>query len=203
MTDAFELRHQPTRTGTAYVRVWPILLAVVLLAIGTAVAIALATQDLDEQQLIQAWSLVAGATVSAGYVLHRAWRTWPAASPSLVVIRMDGTGPQLRKGRYRDDTWFRVRWTDVQAVTFTPVPPPAGAAPGLARLRVLRFVPHPTADVPAGPPGGFDHLLGLPPRESVLAFVAVPSWDDDLRALLAWVRRHRPELRVDDTVPPS
>ena len=69
---------------------------------------------------------------------------------------------ELRKGRCRDDTWFHVSWALAQAVTVSPVPHPAAEA-GLARLRVLRFVPHPNAVVPAGPPGMFDRVPGPPP----------------------------------------
>lgn len=184
-------------------RVAPVTAGLLLLALVAASAIALATQDLDRPDLMTAWFLVVAATIGACLVLYRAWRVWPAASASLLVMRLDDAGPRLRKGRFRDETWFHVPWSSLQAVTFTPLPLPADAEPRLRGLRLFRFVPKPTADIPAGPPGVFDHLLRLPPRESVLAFVAASTWDNDLRELLEWVRVQRPGLHVEDTVPES
>ena len=201
VTDVFELRHQPAARGVVAVRVVPLAIATGLLVVAVASAVALATQDLSSQEVLNAVFLVAVGAGGGCFVLYRTWRTWPAVSPSFVVMRLDGDGVRLRKGRLRDENWFGVPWSAIQSVLFTPIRDPRKASGSGHPLRVIRFVPHPTADVPPGPPGMYDAALGLPPRESVLAFVAARTWDEDIRELLGWVRRHRPELAVEDAVP--
>ena len=201
MTDAFELRNVRARKRYASFRIWLLAVGLGSLSLITASVVALATRDLDSEQELNAWLLIITGALGVGFVLHQTWRIWPAWSTSLLVMRLDETGPNLRKGRYRDELWFGVPWSSLEAVTFTPLPVPDGADVRLGRLRLLRFVPHPTAEIAEGPPGAFDGLLRLPPRESVLAFVAASAWDDNLRELLDWVRAHLPDLTVEDTVP--
>ena len=50
------------------------------------------------------------------------------------------------------------------------------------------------------PAGTFDRILVLPERESVLTFVAVGTWDSAIRTMLEWLREHRPELRIGNSV---
>jgi len=209
VTDVFELHHRPARGATVRSRVGPLVLAAILVALAALSVVALVTQDLGSRDdpgsgdLMTAWFFVVAGAIGAVLVLVHTWYTWPDTGASQVVIRLDDAGPRLRKGHFRDDTWYAVPWASVLAVSYAPIPLPETADAGLRDLRLLRFVPDPEAVIPDGPPGGLDHVLRLPPRESVLTFVAAATWDDDLRELLRWVRAHRPDVRVDDSVPRS
>lgn len=203
MSSVFELRHRPAASAVLRVRVLPLVLAAVTLAAAAAGGVALGTQDLEADQRLTAWFLVVGGILGGAFVLHHTWRTWPAVSPDLVVIRLDEAGVQLRKGRYRDETWLRVPWDVVEGVSLSAVAtaPRASAVPAV--LRLLRFVPREGADVPRGPVGWGNRGVALPAREAALCFVTGATWDADLRELLAWVRDHRPDLRVEDSLAAS
>lgn len=198
MIDVFELRHRPTFAAIVNVRVMPLLLAAFTFVLAGASGVALVTQDLDADRRFSAWFLFIGGLAGGGFLVRRAWRIWPAASADHVVMRLDAQGAHLRKGRFREPTWHLVPWSVIEAVTFTVIPFTSVTGPRLAR--VLRFVPRVDADLPPAPVGHYNRYLGLPPREAALAFIAVSTWDDDLRELLAWVRTHRPGLRVEDRV---
>lgn len=171
-----------------------------LVLVASAVSAAGGATGDDGADALLRWGATAVLGCAAVWTFYRTWRVWPAASAALVVIRLDGHGPALRKGRFRDDTWFGVPWESITEVEYAPLTVRPGGDDRLRRVRVLRFVPGAGALVPDGPPGMFDALLALPPRESVLCFVASPTWDEDVHGLLDWVRTHRPGLPVQDAV---
>ena len=98
VTEPYELRHRPTRKGIVFVRVWPLVLAAALLAASVASLIGLAAQEPSSQDVVTAVCVTAVCTIGAGFFLYRAWRTWPAVSPSLVVMRLDQEGPHFAEG---------------------------------------------------------------------------------------------------------
>ena len=200
MTEPLEIRRRPApqHLRMLAVRVGMLVLGVALLGAGSA---ALLTQDLAQDDRITALFLVAAGGFGTGLGALQTLRGRALAS-RMVIVRLDDEGVHVRSGAIERPSWHHLAWEDLREVVAEPVVADHAWVEKGQSFTVLRFVPTSDDRVRGEEPDAQTRLksttLGISPVAATLAALQGRTSAFRVPIVLEWVRRHHPEVPVED-----